>query len=583
MPISIIGSNLNTFGDQGRFETDRSTWGFSNTTYVNFIRSNVQQSAGLYSCRCFNTWWTGSFPTLQLTPGRFIPVTGKKYIIRAKVYVPSGQPIADNARYFVIPNPVDGLTTIVSQTTKTVADCSDEWQTIETKFEVPVAIPWGYLNILVRLAGEPDTLTEFGGFAYIDEFDVYEYIDVVDPEEPEPEPDPNPHAIDTIYHSKNPITLPKSAPAGWDELTNFRLWNEVHVEDEADSGTFVEKLTYELTPASDGSVVFILNEAFRDIFTFVPPNLNESDILRLTDRLKRFKCFTGSLQEDETEPVDPLTEESIHAVVFGGISKEKFPGLNYFTDYMPDNKKFLTWAPIQKEVDRLQEDYLLFLVYGEFNVLQLMMKVYFTDGTDEEVSVQTITGANYGELYQIPAGPQNTGVLLVDPEKVVSKYELWLLDQDDTVITEVRTYAIAETRHPLTRFIMFLTSLGGFEVIRLTGAAAVKTQVARDVINKFLPHDYAALDGELEVNNTTIERSTNFSTGFIKGSLARQWHEYMIDFLNSKRIYNVTTGDRVPVVITSADHVTEDQNYEFFVRFDARNAYSNDSFTPSEI
>lgn len=586
MAVQLIGSNLNQYGGNGYFETDRSTWGFGDSTYINIIRSTVQKTEGLYSARCFNTWWTGTdFVTVGLLIGRFVPTIGKKYLCRIKAYVPSSRPIADNARIIRILNGVDGLTTLLEQTTRTIADCTDNFQLIETKFEVPVAIPWNYINVVVQLAGEPHTMTELGGFVYFDEFEIYEYIDVDEEPDPDPDPDPepNPYDVDQVYFSRNPITLSKTAASGWESEINLRLWNDVHVEDVFESDDFESKLRFELPPNAEGQAIFYLNEAFRDVFTLTPPTQNESNILRLTDRIKRFKCFSTTLVEDETEPPGATDESLMNLVLWGGVSKEKFPGLNYFTEYVPANKKFLTWAPIQKEVDRTQEDYLLFWVYDQFAELKLNLKVYFDDATDQTEVVQTFTGSKYSELYQIPSGPANSGALLIDPTKNVTHYELTLLDQDDAVISEVRTYYIAQFRHPLTRFFMFLNSLGGFEVVKFTGVASTRVMISRQNIQKFLPHNYAAEDGEYEINTSTHEMASSFSSGFFKNIMPREWHEYMIDFLASKRIYDVTDGSRIPVIIQSSEHVTEDQNYEFFVRFEAKRAYNNHSFTPNQI
>ncbi len=388
--------------------------------------------------------------------------------------------------------------------------------------------------------------------------------------------------IDKTYHSKNPITLSKAAAPGWELLTNYRLYCDVRIEDEADSGVYESRLKVELPPDNTGNVVFYLREAFRDAFNLIAPTLNHNAIIRLTDRIKRFKNFTGELTADAVTPAE-LTPSSVNLVLLGGISKFHFPDLNYFTDYLSATKKFLTWAPVQKYVDRLQEDYLNFYCYGNFTTLQLRLKAYFDDATDQTEVVTELAGTGFTRLYQIPAGPANSGVLLIDPEKNVTHYELSLLDQDDQVISEVRTYYIDQVSHPLTRFFMFLNSLGAFEVLKFTGIATEKVSFAREVSQRFLPHNYSAIDGEFTVNQVMRQKQTNLSSGYIKNRLAKEWHEYLQDFIGSPVVYDVTDGQRFPVVITDGEHLTEDQNYERFIRVTTRDAYDNESFTPAEI
>lgn len=386
---------------------------------------------------------------------------------------------------------------------------------------------------------------------------------------------------ETTYHSKNPITIGKAAPSGWEALINFRLYNDVRVEDVADSGIYSSKLKVALPPDSNGLVTFYLNEAFRDAFTFVPPAVNANQISRLTDRIKRFKNFSGSLQNTEVNP-GALTPSSANLVLWGGVSKFHFPAIQYFTNYIVANKKFLTWAPREKYVERTQEDYLTFYCYGNYTTLKVIIKAYYDDATNATATVATLAGTGMTKLYQVPAGPANTGALLINPAKNLLSYELWLTNQADEVITEVRTYYIEES-HPRTRFYMFLNSLGGYEVLRFTGVQTDKVTFARELIQKFLPHNYNPLDGEFSSNQVTHQRQMNIGSGFIKGRLAKEWHEYLEDFISSPIVYDVTDGDRYPIVITSGEHISEDQNYERFIRVEARDAYDNESFTPKVI
>lgn len=392
-----------------------------------------------------------------------------------------------------------------------------------------------------------------------------------------------PVVTDAIFLSKNPIILGASAQAGWEGLTNYRVYNEVRVEDVADSNVFNTKFQTDLYPASNGLVTFYLNEAFRDCFRFIPPELNESSIIRLTDRIKRFKNYQGELQDTDVIP-GTLSPGEVNLVLFGGVDKYHYPGLKYLSEYLPTNKKFLTWAPIHKHVDRLQEDYLNFFVYSNtIGDLQLQIKAYFDDGTDETNITATIESVLYRGLYQIPAGPANSGVMSIDEEKNVVRYELTLLNQDDEAVSETRTYYIESVRHPLTRFFMFLNSLGSFEVLRFTGQSIDETEFSRDVVQRFLPHNYEALDGEFAINSTIMAVKKSYSSGHIKGRMAALWHEYMKEFMMSTRIYDVTNGDRKPVVISGGTHVREDQNYKRYIRFETKSAYDDTSFTPSEL
>src|SRR5690606_18308394 len=110
-----------------------------------------------------------------------------------------------------------------------------------------------------------------------------------------------------------------------------------------------------------------------------------------------------------------------------------------------------------------------------FSTLKLQIKAYFDDGTNQTSVTRSLVGSSFSQLFIIPAGPGNSGANLINPEKNLLRYELSMLDQSDTVISETRTYTLTRVKHPLTRYFMFLNSLGSYEVLRITGQAREET------------------------------------------------------------------------------------------------------------
>lgn len=384
--------------------------------------------------------------------------------------------------------------------------------------------------------------------------------------------------FERVYFSKNPIEyVIAKIPL------KPNVHNDVRVEIATGTSIYLSQLKSELEAISN-KAKFSLRPAFRGVLTANAPAYNSNTPMRLTDRIKLYKNYYGGIDEDETTPA-AIFSSNPFLVMLGGIDKLRFPTLNYFTDYLPTNKKFLTWAPMEKEVQRQQEDYLNFWVYGLFiSALKLIIKAYYDDGTDQTATISTTTGVQYGQLYQIPAGSLNSGVGTINPAKNLVKYELWLTDQADSLISEVRTYRLAPYTHPLTRYFMFLNSLGAYEVMYFKGQADITAKVQKDIIQKHLPSDYSALQGEFETNNGTLRDEGNYSSGYFKGVHAAAWQEYMKDFLLSSRVYELVGQTRKPVnVITDSFQYKVDQDYKHFVQFRTTEAYENDSFTPASI
>lgn len=567
----IVSGNLNSYG-AGTFEADRSTWGFGDSGLSTVVRSASQYTQGIYSALVTKILSDGN--TL-LIPCRWPCEAGKNYIVKAKVRTPSAAPLGSGSVEITLDVALDNLGwpgTPIDVTNKTVTEATDTWVEVEASVEGATAgIYAGDAIVFLRT----DVAGIDAGQLFVDEFYVYEYINS------EEEPDPELPDTDEVFFSRNPVTKAMAATAGWGLLTNYRLYTDVRVEETADSDTYTSKLKLSLPPDSAGNVMFQVREAFRGVLQAVPPTLNESIPKRLTDRIKRFKHYTGELEDDEVTP-GSLTEGDAALVMLGGINKFHWPGLDFFGTYLPTNKKFLTWAPLRKYIDRYQEDYLNFFVYdAAITELKHRCKVYYTDGTNTTNTIASMSGVTYQWLYQWAVGPGNTSVLLLDPEKTVDYYEVWFENQDDEVITEVRTYVLDTYTHPRKRLFMFLNSLGAYEVLRFTGAADYNTAFTKTGLVKFLPYSYSSLDGEKEVNHSTLQESGSYSSGFVPSA---EWLDYLKDFLLSTRVYDVTDGQRRPVTIEAGTFPTgADQNYERFIRFTVVDGYEDENYTPKLI
>lgn len=382
--------------------------------------------------------------------------------------------------------------------------------------------------------------------------------------------------FDKVFWSRNPIHYQRTAPGGWGALENFRIYNEVRIASDV-------LMRMSLPPEADGKVNFQVRQAFRNALQAIPPASVSSVITKLTDRIKFFTHNTGNIQEDEVAP-ESTTQSNPNLVLLGGIDKFRWPSINYFSQYLPNNKKFLTWAPLEKYVTRNQEDYLNFWVYNlSFTSLKLQIKAYYDDATDQTVITKSISGIAYGDLYRIPAGAVNAGAVSINEEKNLVKYELTLLNQSDAAISETRTYVIEEA-HPRERFFMFLNSLGSEEVLRFTGQTEREARITGDQIQKHLPYNYAAADGEMQSAMKTITDSSSISTGYFKGTFAKYWQEYMKEFMLSRQVYELIGTQRKPVMVMPGTlQYFISQDYEHYARFEIMDVYQDENFTPSNI
>lgn len=384
--------------------------------------------------------------------------------------------------------------------------------------------------------------------------------------------------FEKVWFSKNYVTKLVQAATNWQSLINYKLFDDVRVEDVADSGIYNSKLKVAIEPDANGSVLFQIRQAFRGIMEPVPPVYNVSAIVRLTDRIKFFKHFIGQTIEVQEEP-PTLTGSLPNLAIWGGLDKRSYPLLDFFATYAT-HKKFMTWAPATKSIDIAQEDYLLFWMYKSVATLRLKGKAYYSDGTNQTATLTSYSNALISQLVQVPAGSLNSGIKLVNPAKTLLKYDLWLADGADVVVSETRTYVLDAFTFPNTRFFMWLNSMGSFEVMRFYGVAEQTSEYGREIVQMFLAPNYDPLKGEKRMGEALRVDKAKYSSGYFTDELGKAWLDYMKDFMATSQLYELRGTERLPLVITDGHVTSSDKNYEYAFQFDVENAFDNTQYTP---
>lgn len=397
--------------------------------------------------------------------------------------------------------------------------------------------------------------------------------------------DPGIQIFSKIYFSENPIPFTAQATANVSE-DNYKIYLGVDVEDENGSGIYNRKLTVVKEPLNfvqGENINFNLRQAFRGIFSFAPPAFNGNNMEIIKDRVKLYKVRHGDIYDLLTVPA-ALNETDPFLVIYGGISKRKYPDVDYFYDLVPNDKKFMTWSADSKLVDYLQEDYMNFFVYAPLTTkLKLMVKYIYSDGTDSgDVNLSEIN-VGYADLVLIPSGCLNVFSLSLDTAKTLRSYELWLTDQDDNVYSEVRTFRVNMYKHVNTRYYLFMNSLGAYEVIRTTGRSIERADYERVIIQKFLPVDYDSLDGELESGDNFKQNYQEANSGMMGGKNGIYDLEYFQEFLLSKKVFDITNSTRIPVIIDTGSSDVRTIGNRRQVSFKVVNAYRDKVFTPADI
>lgn len=365
-------------------------------------------------------------------------------------------------------------------------------------------------------------------------------------------------------------TIPAN-PANYSE-GNYQLYGEVRVETEPDSGTFDKTLGFKLTPNADDEAIFELQDGVADFFPL--PDFNPyliTAIEKITDNQVRAQFWTAEAYGDP-QVTQSLTLSETFTVLRGGLPKQL--NIDFFNTYLPSSKAFLNWHPGKKRVDISQPELLHFYCYdAAITDLTQKVKVYFSDQTDQTVTKSSLSGITEGSIYRIPAGYSQLDLASIDGTKQIVRYETWLEDQDDSIVSEVKTYAVEQITKPFTRYWMFTNSLGMWEIMRAEGKSVGGMSIDRERSTHYLQQGYDRTLGEIRNRVIGSEEAIEVSTGFFGSKEESLWAK---EFLLSQKVLQLTTTERIPYNILTNDYRPyQDHDYKWYLRFEAQLAYNN--------
>jgi hypothetical protein len=364
-------------------------------------------------------------------------------------------------------------------------------------------------------------------------------------------------------------------PANYGE-GNYSTYGEVRVEQVPGSGAYTTTLRSRVLPDADDNSVFEIQDGLADFFPWTDFNpYAVTGFSLITDNIVQAQFYKA---ESYGEPPanQTLSLVGTFKAINGGIPKEVDE--DFFTEILPASKQFLTWSPLRKMVTQSQPELLHFFVYDEaITELNLKVKLYFTDGTHSTHTIDTQEDVSEEEVYRLPAGYTQLGLSVLAASKVVKKYELWLTDQADAIISEVRTYVVDQLSTPENRYWLFTNSLGMAEILRTEGKSALSVELQKESSSNFLPNGYSRTLGEVRNRVLGMTDTLEVSTGYLASKEEALWAK---EILLSNRVYLLTVDQRIPYMIpTKSYQPYQDKNFKWFLRFSAVLAYNNTKYS----
>jgi hypothetical protein len=278
-----------------------------------------------------------------------------------------------------------------------------------------------------------------------------------------------------------------------------------------------------------------------------------------------------------------MTLSSTYYVMQGGVSwmqQAKYnSAASSFWAKLQYNQYFLSWAPLTRYIGPAEPLKLYFINHSAATTLKLKAKLY-TASSNSTITVDTVAGIADKTMYEFILSPAKVAYTGLSNQTLL-KIEVWLDNQADQRVSEIRTFMLDYTHYEHTRYFIFRNSLGAFEVLRTTGLMQRTNDYSRESTAVNVDSDYTSKDRE-EISVYNLEQQKfQVSAGWLRQyANADEFRNWLRDFSLSKEVYQAIGNTLKPIRLTgsSFDGGKDRDNIQAFA-FEFVNAFTDEHFT----
>ncbi len=249
-------------------------------------------------------------------------------------------------------------------------------------------------------------------------------------------------------------------------------------------------------------------------------------------------------------------------MLYGKVSEQRERQFNTngetFLDELTTSKRFLTYAPAEKITDIYAPEKLYFL-FRYAGTAKYVCKEYFTDGTTATNTLATNTVAKYS-VWEFSAAFMR---VRSDSGKTVEKYELWIEDNTDSIVSDIRTFILDYNFQQYARYFLLKTRLGVYECFRSTGRGVTSEDVKKSFFERQKQLSATASSKQREL----IDIESEYMVDINSGHLSEEWNKYWAsELIASEDVYQVKFSQKYACDIEPAKNTVaeDDQDLNSF-------------------
>lgn len=266
----------------------------------------------------------------------------------------------------------------------------------------------------------------------------------------------------------------------------------------------------------------------------------------------------------------------------GGLSREDLvtnngAGTDFFS-LTTTRKKFLTWAPPSRVTDKT-ETFSLFFAFQqpEYSTFRLKANIY-NDSVGQTIELTPLLLINTWSVVELFVGYSqlNLGNYLSGS---VTRWEVYLTDGDDGIISDVREFILDPRYHENIRYFRFRNSWGAYDSLRCTGVFEASLEHEREKVN--IPTEDTETQFNAPLSHILVREMQTYKAN--TGWLTREYLNYLRDFMLSPDIYEISDNRLLKCLLTAKKtNLFKDRQYNYSLNFEFERAYEDFFFQTSQ-
>lgn len=344
-------------------------------------------------------------------------------------------------------------------------------------------------------------------------------------------------------------------PVGVINRTGLEYFLEVWVPTSYNSGIYKLLGTLEAReePKQINGTVEVYAGAFFEISSLLDGMLETTKPLYAQDRISVCPCMVtpyyciGKVKNNGVEVYNHIFTSRY--AIKSGIAERDYELYKdiFFTQYIGGSRRFLTYKPVTSVIQAGQTEFLSFLTNYDANIttIKLKMVAKMLDGSEVVTTPQVLTGILPMNVYCIP--------IQTEDENLAS-CSVWLLNQNNERISEVRNYIVDQRYRRHSRKILFENSLGVFDTFTFFGESAENLTFNRQIGEQFIGYDYLAEASESVIRAVRANRKLSIAIDWSSKSVV----DYLTDLSFSRKLYLETDRSHLSLLPTADTFIPYD-------------------------